>query len=84
MAEYEAMLSGLRIARELGICRLEARRDSLLMVDQVNGEAKCHNRKMEVYCEAVCKAREKYHGVGFVHLQEYNGAADELSKVTAA
>jgi ribonuclease HI len=38
MAEYEALLAGLRIARELGVCRVEARDDSQLVVDQVNGD----------------------------------------------
>ena len=35
MAEYEALLSGLRIAIELGVKRLDARGDSQLVVDQV-------------------------------------------------
>ena len=33
MAEYEALLSGLRIAIELGIKRLDVRRDSQLIID---------------------------------------------------
>lgn len=33
MAEYEALLAGLLIAKELGIHRLEAHEDSQLMVD---------------------------------------------------
>jgi ribonuclease HI len=85
MAEYEALIAGLRIARELGICRVEARGDSQLVVDQVNGDAKCHNPQMAVYCEAVRRAQEKFHGLGFVHLRrEFNGAADELAKLAAS
>ena len=33
MAEYEALLGGLRIAIELGVKRLDARGDSQLVVD---------------------------------------------------
>ena len=33
MAEYEALLSGLRIAIELGIKRLDVRGDSQLVID---------------------------------------------------
>ena len=33
MAEYEALLGGLRIAIELGVKRLDVRGDSLLIVD---------------------------------------------------
>jgi ribonuclease HI len=85
MAEYEALLAGLRIARELGICRVEARGDSQLVVDQVNDDSKCHNTRMAVYCEAVRRAQEKFHGPGFVHLRrEFNGAADELAKLAAS
>ena len=47
MAEYEALLSGLRIAIELGIKRLDVRGDSQLIIDQVMKEASCHNEKME-------------------------------------
>lgn len=56
IAEYEALFAGLRIARELGICRLEACGDSRLVVDQVNGDAQCHNLKLTVYCEAALRA----------------------------
>ena len=35
MAEYEALLSGLRITIELAIKRLDVRGDSQLVVDQV-------------------------------------------------
>ncbi|KAF8670522.1 hypothetical protein HU200_050542 [Digitaria exilis] len=81
MAEYEALLAGLRIAKELGIHRLEARGDCRLVVDQVNGDAKCHNPKLAVYCEAARRAQEKFRGLGFVHLRrEYNKVADDDSR----
>ena len=47
VAEYEALLSGLRIAIELGIKRLDVRGDSQLIIEQVMKEASCHNKKME-------------------------------------
>ena len=49
MAEYEALLSGLRIAIELGVKRLDVRGDSQLVVDQVMKESSCHDPKMEAY-----------------------------------
>ena len=49
MAEYEALLSGLRVAIELGIKRLDVRGDSQLVIDQVMKEASCHDEKMEAY-----------------------------------
>ena len=43
----EALLSGLRIAIELGVKRLDVRGDSQLVIDQVMKESSCHNPKME-------------------------------------
>jgi hypothetical protein len=53
MAEYEALLCGLRIAIETGIKRLDVRGDSQLVIDQVMKNASCHDDKMEAYCKAV-------------------------------
>ena len=52
MAEYEALLSGLRIAIELGVKHLDVRGDSHLVIDQVMKESSCHDPKMEPYCKA--------------------------------
>ena len=51
MAEYEALLSGIRIAIELGVKCLDVRGDSQLIIDQVMKESSCHDAKMEAYCE---------------------------------
>jgi ribonuclease HI len=53
MAEYEALLCGLRIAVEMGIKRLDISGDSQLVIDQVMKNANCHDDKMEAYCNAV-------------------------------
>ena len=50
VAEYEALISGLHIAIELGIQRLDVRGDSQLVIDQVMKESSCHNAKMAAYC----------------------------------
>ena len=47
MVEYEALLSGLRIAVELGIKQLNVRGDSQLVINQVMKESSCHDPKME-------------------------------------
>jgi hypothetical protein len=49
MAEYEALLCGLRITIETGIKRLDVRGDSQLVIDQVMKNASCHDKKMEAY-----------------------------------
>ena len=50
VAEYEALINGLRIAIELGIRRLDVRGDSQLVIDQVMKESSCHDAKMAAYC----------------------------------
>jgi ribonuclease HI len=42
MAEYEALLCGLKIAIEIGVKRLDVRGDSQLVIDQVMKNASCH------------------------------------------
>ena len=49
MAEYEALINGLRIAIELGIRRLDVRGGSQLVIDQVMKESSCHDAKMAAY-----------------------------------
>jgi ribonuclease HI len=82
MAEYEALLCGLRIAIETGIKRLDVRGDSQLMIDQVMKNASCHNDKMEAYCNVVRALEDKFYGIELNHVpRRYNEEADELAKI---
>ena len=63
MVEYEALLSGLRIAIELGVKHLVVRGDSQLVIDQVMKESSCHDPKMEAYCNAVRRLEDKFDGL---------------------
>jgi ribonuclease HI len=82
MAEYEALLCGLRIAIETGIKRLDVRGDSQLVIDQVMKNASCHDDKMEAYCNAVRALKDKLYGIELNHMpHRYNEEADELAKI---
>jgi ribonuclease HI len=84
MAEYEALLCGLRIAIEMGIKRLDVRGDSQLMIDQVMKNASCHDDKMEAYCKAVRALEDKFYGIELNHVpRRYNEEADELAKIAS-
>jgi ribonuclease HI len=63
MAEYEALLCGLRIAIETCIKRLDVRGDSQLMIDQVMKNVSCHDDKMEAYCNAVRALEDKFYDI---------------------
>jgi ribonuclease HI len=68
MAEYEALLCGLRITIETGIKCLDVRGDSQLVIDQVMKNASCHDDKMEAYYDAVHALEDKFYGVELNHV----------------
>jgi hypothetical protein len=82
MAEYEALLCGLRIAIEIGVKRLDVRGDSQLVIDQVMKNVSCHDDKMEAYCKAMRALEDKFYGIELNHVpRRYNEEADELAKI---
>jgi ribonuclease HI len=84
MAEYEALLCGLKIAIETGIKRLDVRGDSQLVIDQVMKNVSCHDDKMEAYCKAVRALEDKFYGIELNHVpRRYNEEADELAKIAS-
>jgi ribonuclease HI len=84
VAEYEALVNGLRIAIELGVRRLEARGDSQLVIDQVMKNSHCHDRKMEAYCDEVRRLEDKFYGLKLNHIaRRYNETVDELAKIAS-
>jgi hypothetical protein len=84
MAEYEALLCGLKIAIELGVKRLDVQGDSQLVIDQVMKNASCHDDKMEAYCKAVRALEDKFYGIELNHVpRRYNEEADELAKIAS-
>jgi ribonuclease HI len=82
VAEYEALVNGLRIAIELGVRRLDAHGDSQLVIDQVMKKSHCRDRKMEAYCDEVWRLEDKFYGLELNHVaRRYNETADELAKI---
>jgi ribonuclease HI len=81
VAEYEALVNGLRIAIELGVRCLDARGDSQLVIDQVMKNSHCRDPKMEAYCDEVRCLEDKFYGLELNHVaRRYNKTADELAK----
>jgi ribonuclease HI len=84
MAEYEALLCGLRIAIETGIMCLDVRGDSQLVIDQAMKNVSCHDDKMEAYCNTVWALEDKFYSIELNHmLSRYNEEADELAKIAS-
>jgi hypothetical protein len=84
IAEYEALLCGLKIAIEIGIKRLDVRGDSQLVIDPVMKNASCHDDKMEAYCKAVRALEDKFYDIELNHVpHRYNEEVDELAKIAS-
>nr|AAX96316.1 retrotransposon protein, putative, Ty3-gypsy sub-class [Oryza sativa Japonica Group]ABA91738.1 retrotransposon protein, putative, Ty3-gypsy subclass [Oryza sativa Japonica Group] len=80
VAEYEALLHGLRIAISLGIRRLIVRGDSQLVVNQVMKEWSCLDDTMTAYRQEVRKLEDKFDGLELTHVLRHNNeAADRLA-----
>nr|AAK27822.1 putative gag-pol precursor [Oryza sativa Japonica Group] len=80
VAEYEALLHGLRIAISLGIRRLIVRGDSQLVVNQVMKEWSCLDDNMTAYRQEVRKLEDKFDGLELTHVLRHNNeAADRLA-----
>uniref|UniRef100_A0A2N9G648 Uncharacterized protein n=1 Tax=Fagus sylvatica TaxID=28930 RepID=A0A2N9G648_FAGSY len=84
-AEYEALLTDLRIAKELGANRLKIRSDSQLIVGQVNGEYEAREDRMTKYLKLVRNAMKWFDEVRLVQIpREQNTEADALAKLASS
>jgi len=68
VAEYEALINGLRITIELGIRWLDVRGDSPLVINQVMKESSYRSAKMAAYCQEVCQMVDKFDGLELNHI----------------
>jgi ribonuclease HI len=84
VAEYEALVNGLRIAIELGVRCLDARGDSQLFIDQIMKNSHCRDPKMEACCDEVRRLEDKFYGLELNHIaRRYNETADELARIAS-
>ncbi|XP_059627328.1 uncharacterized protein LOC132270143 [Cornus florida] len=79
-AEYEALIAGLKLAKELKIKNLMAYSDSQLVIRQVNGDYGAKDETMEAYRAAVLCEAKAFDQIRFIQLpREYNEDADRLA-----
>ena len=82
IAEYEALLHGLRIAKEMNIKRIMCFGDSDLVAQQVSGTWDRKDEKMAAYRRAVDEAAGFFSGFQVDHIdRRKNEAADALSRL---
>jgi ribonuclease HI len=79
VAEYSALVAGLRKAAEARVTELEVRSDSELMVKQMRGEYRVKNRDLQALFLEALRAARAVGQVEYVHVRrEHNELADRL------
>ncbi|XP_058008631.1 uncharacterized protein LOC131183007 [Hevea brasiliensis] len=80
VAEYEVCLSSLQAAIEMKIKKLEAYRDSVLIIYQVKGEWQTKDLKLVPYQKYLLELIKKFEEISFTHLnQDKNQFVDSLA-----
>uniref|UniRef100_A0A2N9J899 Uncharacterized protein n=1 Tax=Fagus sylvatica TaxID=28930 RepID=A0A2N9J899_FAGSY len=85
VAEYEALLHGLRCAIALQADPLTVYCDSQLVVNQISGDYAAKDEKMRIYLVEAKKLLAKFKHVQIEHIgRELNGHADALAGLASA
>ena len=80
-AEYEALIAGMLLAREMGARSLVAKSYSLLVTGQVTGEFQAKDPQMAAYLEYVQLLKTSFTEFELVHVpREQNARADLLAR----
>ncbi|GJR71640.1 reverse transcriptase domain-containing protein [Tanacetum coccineum] len=83
-AEYEALLAGLRIAKEMRVRDIHALVDSKLVASQVEGSYEAKGERMIKYQEKVLELVSAFNRFRITHIpRAENRKADALSKLAA-
>ncbi|XP_025628782.1 uncharacterized protein [Arachis hypogaea] len=82
--QYEALLGGLTLAREVGATRLEVCSDSQVVTSQINGTYQARDSLLQKYLEKVKELSKQFEEVTIQHVpRERNTRADLLSKLAS-
>jgi len=80
-AEYEAVIIGLEIAAEIGICSLCLHSDSQLIMNQILGEFQTHGERLTAYLRKVQSLLGELEHCIIKHIpRQENHEADGLAK----
>ena len=81
-AEYEALLHGLRVAKEMNLSRVRCLGDSDLVAQQVSGTWDSKDPRMAAYHQAVDVITSHFKGYQVDHIdRRKNEAADAFSRL---
>ncbi|XP_020234743.1 uncharacterized protein LOC109814671 [Cajanus cajan] len=84
-AEYEALLAGLRLAREIGVNRLECWTDSKVVAEQVNDNFQVKDANLLKYYHLFQQMCGTFEEVYVKHTsREHNARADQLARLASS
>ena len=79
VAEYRALIEGLKLARDYGIRRIRVFMDSELVVDQVNGVSAVRQARLSELHEVACSLVALFESIRISWVpREMNAEADRL------
>jgi ribonuclease HI len=80
VAEYRALIEGLKLARRHGIQRIRVFLDSELVVDQVNGQAKVGKEHIKPLHTEACSLLQEFPNIRLSWIpRKWNAEADALA-----
>jgi ribonuclease HI len=80
VAEYEALLLGLEIAKDMGIKILNIKGDSDLLILQVKNKFACKSERLNKYMNAIWDTMELFIVLDLISVpREHNSLADKLA-----
>ncbi|XP_015949005.1 uncharacterized protein LOC107473924 [Arachis duranensis] len=83
-AEYEALIGGLILAKEVGASKVEVSSDSQIVTSQINGNYQARDTLLQKYLEKVKELCKSFEEVIIQHvLRERKARADLLSKLAS-
>ena len=77
MVEYNALLVGLQLAHEMGVCYLEAYGDSKLIINQVKCEYEVRHEDFVPYHHAVIEMTNLFNGFYISHASRSQNTKDD-------
>jgi len=85
VAEYHALVIGLKKALSYGVRRLTVYGDSLLVIKQVTGKYKVNSHNLKQYYDYAIELAKQFETIRFEHvLREKNKRADELANLSVS
>ncbi|GAU45720.1 hypothetical protein TSUD_401020 [Trifolium subterraneum] len=83
-AEYEALIAGMRLAKEMEVADLRAKSDSQLVTSQVSGEFQAKDPQLIKYLEQVRSLAKHFNTFELIYVpREQNARTDLLSKLAS-